>query len=107
MLRDSKLVGLDNACMVTLSSCSGVSIWYLIKGACHVTVMTVGDSGVYSPTPYILLGQLPRCTHGSATYAAVPVSLFCDNKGQSRTFSREKSYPINVQLLAFVRLLLL
>ena len=30
-----------------------------MKGACRVTVMTVGDRGGYAPTPYILWGQLP------------------------------------------------
>ena len=31
----------------------------VLKGACHATVMTVGDRGDRAPTPYILLGQLP------------------------------------------------
>ena len=36
-----------------------MSIRYLIKGACRVTVMIVGDHGGYAPTPYTLWGQLP------------------------------------------------
>ena len=58
MLWDSRLVDLNNGYAILVQWCQFVSIRYLMKGACRVTVMTVGDFGGYAPTLYILWGQL-------------------------------------------------
>ena len=60
MLRDLRLVGLDNAWLHCLPAVVSICEYTVSnKGAYHVTVMTVGDHGGYAPMPYILCGQLP------------------------------------------------
>ena len=54
--------------LLSSSWCQFVSIWYVIKGGCRVTVMTVDNCGGYAPMLYILWGQLLPLPPGSAAY---------------------------------------
>ena len=47
---------------------------------------------------WLILGWSNLAQYQEWCLSVVPVSLFCDNKGQSKAVSRKKSYPIDVLL---------
>ena len=50
--------------VVLLQWCQFVGIQYLVKGACRVTVMNVGDRGGIAPMSYILWPPLRSAAYG-------------------------------------------